>query len=610
MRYRTPYPKGGAPPAPITPEDDEGEDEEEPRAPPQPTAPRRSPRLSSTGIEIPVRQNFANNFISPPSAGITTGALNKFMGNVFMDALKDRVAESEVNLDPEHVANGVVHPVTKETITKYKKLINDPLLRDTWLEAMCRELGRLAQGYGDVKGTDTVRFMSLDEIKNIPKDRVVTYARIVVDYRPQKEDKNRVRITAGGNLISYPFELTTRTADLTTSKLLWNSTISTKGAKYMCADAKNFYLATPLDRYEYMKMPVELIPPEFIELNNLSSKIKNGYLYMEIQKGMYGLPQSGILANKLLKERLAVHGYHEAEHTPGLFYHETRPIWFTLVVDDFGVKYVGKKHAEHLMSVLSEFYQMEEDWQGKLYCGITLDWNYEKGYVDTSMPNYVAKQLTRYRHKAPKRPQNCPYDPPPRVYGSKSQQVPKEEASPPISEEEKKYIQQVVGSFLYYARAIDMTILHALSAIAAEQAKPTARTLKRVRQFLDYMHTHPNAVIRFRSSDMVLNVHSDASYLTASRARSRAGGYFFLGSIPKNGKPIKLNGNVAITCAILKLVAASAAEAELGAIFLNAQEACIIRLTLMEMGHPQPPTPINIDNSTAVDIVNNTIKRQ
>ena len=150
--------------------------------------------------------------------------------------------ESEANVHPEHMANGVVHPVTKETITKYKKLISDPVLRETWLEAMCKELGRLAQGYGDVKGTNTVRFMSLDEIKNIPKDRVVTYARIVVDYRPQKKDPNRVRITAGGNLISYPYELTTRTADLTTSKLLWNSTISTKGARYMCADAKNFYV--------------------------------------------------------------------------------------------------------------------------------------------------------------------------------------------------------------------------------------------------------------------------------------------------------------------------------------------------------------------------------
>ena len=110
------------------------------------------------------------------------------------------------------------------------------------------------------------------------------------------------------------------------------------------------------------------------------------------------------------------------------------------------------------------------------------------------MPNYAVKQLTRYRHKAPERPQNCPYDPPPRVYGRKSQEVLKEKASPPVSAEEKKYIQQIVGSFLYYAQAVDMTILHALSAIAAEQSIPTERTLDRVCQFLDYMHMHPNAV--------------------------------------------------------------------------------------------------------------------
>ena len=226
------------------------------------------------------------------------------------------------------------------------------------------------------------------------------------------------------------------------------------------------------------------------------------------------------------------------------------------------------------------------------------------------MPNYTGKQLIKYRHKPSKRPQHCPYEPEPRVYGKKAQETPKKVDNPPAPKEEKKYIQQVVESFLYYARAIDLTILHALSSIAAEQANPTERTMERVRQFLDYMHTHPDAIICFRSSDMILNVHSDASYLTATRVRSRAGGYFYLGSISRDGKPIKLNGNIAITCAILKSVAASAAEAELGALFLNAQEARIIRLTLAELGHPQPPTPIHIDSSRCVGIVNNTIKRQ
>jgi hypothetical protein len=109
---------------------------------------------------------------------------------------------------------------------------------------------------------------------------------------------------------------------------------------------------------------------------------------------------------------------------------------------------------------------------------------------------------------------------------------------------------------------------------------------------------------------MILNVHSDASYLTAPKARSRAGGYFFLGSIPQDGNSIKLNGAIHITCTILKLVAASAAKAKLGALFLNALKAKVFQLVLAELGHPQPPTPIHINNTTTVGIVNNTIKRQ
>ena len=100
---------------------------------------------------------------------------------------------------------------------------------------------------------------------------------------------------------------------------------------------------------------------------------------------MYGLSQAGILANRLLKKRLTVHDYYEVAHTPGLFTHKTRPIWFTLTVDDFGVKYIGKEHAEHLMSVLKQHYDMEEDWKGELYSGIHLKWNYKEGYVDISM---------------------------------------------------------------------------------------------------------------------------------------------------------------------------------------------------------------------------------
>ena len=101
-----------------------------------------------------------------------------------------------------------------------------------------------------------------------------------------------------------------------------------------------------------------------------------------------------------------------------------------------------------------------------------------------------------------------------------------------------------------------------------------------------------------------------ASCLSAPHAQSRAGGYFFLSSLPVDGGPIKLNGAIHITCTILKLVTASTAKAKLGALFLNAHEAKVLHLTLAKLGHPQPPTPIHIDNTTTVGIVNNTIKRQ
>jgi hypothetical protein len=169
----------------------------------------------------------------------------------------------------QQYANSVLHPITGKAMS-YEQLMKDPLTKAIWIRVMTTELARLVQGMdGITKGTDTVFYLSHEEIENIPKDRTVTYARIVVDYRPQKQDPNRVRITVGGNLIKYPGEVTTHTTDMTTSKLLWNSVLSTPNAKYCCADVKNFYLETPMERYEYMRLPVHLIPDEFLQAYHL-----------------------------------------------------------------------------------------------------------------------------------------------------------------------------------------------------------------------------------------------------------------------------------------------------------------------------------------------------
>ena len=125
-----------------------------------------------------------------------------------------------------------------------------------------------------------------------------------------------------------------------------------------------------------MKMPIELFPSWTATRYNLKQHAYKGFVYLEMRRAVWGLPQAGILANKLLRKRLLPHGYFECNNTPGLWKHEWKPISFTLVVDDFGVKYVGKEHADHLIQCIKQKYELTEDWSGNLYCGIRLTWDY------------------------------------------------------------------------------------------------------------------------------------------------------------------------------------------------------------------------------------------
>jgi hypothetical protein len=507
---------------------------------------------------------------------------------------------------PKHFANAIVDPDTGQSL-EYRHLIKDEKTKHLWTRSFANELGRLAQGVADRhKGTNTIFFIGHDAV---PKDRKVTYGRIVVSIRPQKTEVERTRLTVGGNLIDYPGEVSTRTAGLTTAKILFNSVLSTKDAKFMGIDLKNFYLNTPMERYEYMRLPIAIIPDEIIQQYNLLPLVHNGYVYMEIRQGMYGLPQAGILANQLLAKRLALHGYSQTPHTPGLWKHHSRPVIFSLVVDDFGVKYVGKQHADHLFNALEEHYEAATDWDGALYCGVKLDWNYAERTVDLSMPGYVAAALHKFQHPKPKQPCHAPSKWNIPTYGAKVQLTNPIDRTAAMSDAQTKTLQQVVGTFLFYARAVDPTMLHALNALSAAQSKGTQATAEALVHLLNYCTTYPNATIRYRASDMILHIHSDASYLTESEARSRAGGHHFLSDKP-NSQPAKPNGPILNLAKILRNVMSSAAEAEVGALFLNAREGTVLRNTLEEMGHTQPPTPLQTDNSTANGIINGTVKQQ
>jgi hypothetical protein len=481
-----------------------------------------------------------------------------------------------------------------------------------WQESNAEEIGRLAQGYKTTQGTNTIFFIHKSAV---PRGKIPTYLRIVAAYRPEKDNPQRIRWTAGGDRVDYPGETATKTADLTTVKCLINSTVSTPEAKMMTGDLKDFYLGTPMPNYEYMKIATKFIPDHIMDAYDLWDKVSDGFVYVEIRRGMYGLPQAGRLANDALVLFLADHGYAPVPVTAGLWSHKTRDITFSLVVDDFGIKYTKRADVDHLLTCLKLKYVVKEDWTAERYCGLTLKWDYTKRTCEISMPGYIERVLQRFAHSPPARPERSPHRWLRPEYGASVQYAPPDDDTCPLPQSGIKRIQEVIGCLQYYARAVDGTMLAALGTISSQQTTATTKTMTAVIQLLNYAATNPDATIRYHASDMILHVDSDASYLSESKARSRVAGYHFLSSHPKpNPRPTDPlpphNAPVYIHCQILREVVSSAAEAELGACFHNGKEATSIRQILIELGHPQPATPIVTDNSTAVGIANDTVKQK
>jgi hypothetical protein len=486
-----------------------------------------------------------------------------------------------------------------------------------WIESCKDEFGRLCQGHGlDMPtGTNTMFFIPKSAI---PKHKKATYLRIVAAHRPEKQNPRRVRFTAGGNQIDYAGDVSTKTADLTTVKTFFNSVISTPKARFMTADLKDFYLETPMEEFEYMRIPVAIIPDSIMTEYKLAPLVDHDHVYVEIQKGMYGLPQAGRLANDRLIAFLAPKGYAPVPITHGLWKHNASDLMFTLVVDDFGIKFTNTADAEHLMTTLKELYTVSEDWDGAKYCGLTLNWDYTNRTVDISIPGYIERALQRFQHPTPSRPEHAPHAWQKPIYGAKTQYAPGPDSAPAIDATDTKRLQEVLGTLLFYARAVDSTMLPTISTLASQQAHGTTATMEALTQLLNYCASHPDATIRYYASDMMLYVHSDASYLTAPKARSRVAGYHYLSDFPhdpskapKPNDPLPPpNGAINVLCQILREVVSSAAEAEVAGVYHNGREACPLRICLEELGHPQPPTPIQTDNSTAAGIANDTVKQK
>ena len=159
------------------------------------------------------------------------------------------------------------------------------------------------------------------------------------------------------------------------------------------------------------------------------------------------------------------------------------------------------------------------------YVGTDLKWDYHKRTVDRSVSGYVEQTLHKVQHKKPTKLQDAPAKAILIQYGAKVQKT-QTDTSPQLSAEGIKAIQEIVGIFNWYSQAVDPTMAMTLSSIAARQAKATTKVKEEVKQFLDYCASHPNATVRFLASDMILALHSNASYLSELESKSRAAGHY------------------------------------------------------------------------------------
>jgi hypothetical protein len=442
----------------------------------------------------------------------------------------------------------------------------------------------------------------------IPADRRkdITY------YNPVLKEKmkgnvlvRRVRGTLGGDRINYKGDVSARTASLEVVRTLLNSVLA-DDADFMTADITDYYLNTPLLRSEYVRVGKSQISSTIVSEYKLEAYLIDDYYYFEVVKGMYGLPQSGLLAQQRLIKHLEKSEYTQSTVVPCLFSHPTNGITFVLVVDDFGIKFTNIEGRDHFLNTLRSLYKITTDAKGSQYLGMTITHDKVRHEITISMPGYIIKLLERFKEWAGTRCASTPgiYRAP--VYGSKVQLATVDD-SPPLSASDTKTLQEIVGGFLYYARAVDPVLLTAVCDVSSCQANPTERVKQMAVRLLQHARAFPNNEVVYRKSKMHFILQVDASYLSRSKGRSVAGGIGYFGDA---SDPTKENGMVYAMSAIIDVVVASAGEAEYGSAFKNAQQSVSMRHIAIAMGHKQPATPVLCDNEFAIGLATDTIKQK
>jgi hypothetical protein len=483
---------------------------------------------------------------------------------------------------------------------------NRPLTYRATRTAPDLDLWRIEESNELLRLIETTKTMDWFDYRLKPSHRTASYynPQIKVKVAPDGTLNRRVRGTYGGNVTDYTGLRSSWTADMQTVKLLLNATVS-ENANLRTLDIKDFYLGSDLEEPEYMWLTRDQVPHDIVQRYGDRIIWSGDKTLVRITKGLYGLPQAGRLAHEKLTKLLARHGYLPTQ-TPCLFEHQSNGVTFTLVVDDFLVKYQDIAAFNHLCDSIRTEYNFEVDTNASKYIGMTIKYDKTARTITLSMPGYVNAALRRFRVTRSPKATHCPATFTPIVYGQPVQYAHSDE-SPHVTSVEATFIREVIGVFLYYARAVDPTMLPTLSKLSLGQGTPTRATHDAVLHFLQYASNYPNAAITYRPSDMRIVIWSDASYLSESNARSRAGGLHYL---TNHGDPVTapVNGVVDVINTMIPTVVSSAAEAELAGLFLNGQLGAASLTTLRDLGYPQSSTPIITDNTTAKGIADQSVR--
>ena len=366
-------------------------------------------------------------------------------------------------------------------------------------------------------------------------------------------------------------------------------------------------------RPEYIRITRKQLPDETMVEFQLDQYLDKDVVYFEVNKGMYGLKQAGLLANERIVKLLAEHDYIQSKYVPCLFRSKDKRTSFCLVVDDLLIK-AKPAEREKLYTCLRTLYEITTDETGSKYLNIDIRRDFKAGFAGLSMRGYLARVNDRFASWSGTRTAKSPgiYQPP--SYGAKQQFIDPDDDGKPLTASDILTLQQLIGCLLYYTRAIDASPMHEINKLGSEQSSATENILPRTQRLLEYCRAYPDSELVFYKSKMELIIQSDASYNSRKGARSVAGFIMYFGdasnALQPDGTPTKENGAILCGSVLMDVIVTSAGEAEYGSGFISAQHGVNARITTEELGHPQPATPLLCDNSFARSLAADTCKQR